>query len=52
MTVIFLALFTTAVILLAISAAPTDRVPAWTWYAGVGALVLAALTAVANGWTA
>ena len=50
MNVLFLALLAVAIILFAVAAAPTDRVPAWAWYGGVTAVALAAMIAVANGW--
>lgn len=49
MNVLFVAFLVASIILLTITAAPNNRAPAWTWYTGVVALILAAVTATLNG---
>ena len=51
MTVLFFVLLCAGMVLLVFSAAPvSDTDIAWSWYAGIGCVTVAALIAVINGW--
>ena len=51
MTILFIALLCAGVVLLLFSATPVnDTDLAWSWYAGIGCVTVAALVAVINGW--
>ena len=53
MTILFFALLCLGMVLLVFSAAPVrDADLAWSWYAGIGCVAVAALIAAINGWAA
>ena len=53
MTVLFFVLLCAGMVLLLFSATPVnDTDLAWSWYAGIGCVTVAALIAAINGWAA
>ena len=52
-TILFIALLCAGMVLLGMSAAPVKNTDlTWSWYAGIGCVVVAAFIAAINGWSA
>ena len=51
MTILFFALLCLGMVLLVFSAAPVSETDlTWSWHAGIGCVIVAALIAAINGW--